>query len=499
MIFNSLQFASFFVVFLAVLFILPKQVRVWWILLSSLYFYSSGSIDNLAYLLSSTIVTWICAFVIDLVPNVDFKTKLLRIILLIEALVFDFGMLIYFKYSNFIMETLGASIPNSVRLLFSNSSELILPIGISFFVFTNTGYLFDVYRGKTRAERNLLYFSLFASFFPSIMSGPIERADRLIPQFRKYKDVKLFNSENIISGFSLIVWGLFTKMVIADRISLVVETVYSQYYVYGSIELFLASVAYSIQIYCDFMSYSTIALGCAKMMGISIFDNFDAPYTSESIKEFWRRWHISLSTWLRDYVYIPLGGSRCSKFRKCINIMITFLISGIWHGAGLNFILWGAIHGVLQVIGDIIAPIRAWLYKKTNAKTDGIGYHLTRTIITFLCVNFAWIFFRVSDYRVAFEIIRRIFQKPNWWVLFNDQLYNLGLGRREFNIFFVSFMALTLFDWYKNRRKQNFGDFMNDQPWYFRWVVLLVLLFAILTFGMYGPGYNAAGFIYFDF
>lgn len=499
MIFNSLQFASFFIVFLAVLFVLPRRIRVWWILLASLYFYSSGSEENLVYLLSATFVTWISAFVIDLIPVQGLKTKILRIILLWEALILDFGMLIYFKYTNFIMETLGNSIPEGISNYFSNSSELILPIGISFFIFTNTAYLFDVYSGKTKAERNPLYYVLFASFFPSIMSGPIERADRLLPQLRNYWKVKLFNSENIIAGFSLIIWGLFTKMVIADRIAMVVENVYSHYYVYGSVELFLASVGYSIQIYCDFMSYSTIALGCAKMMGIDIFDNFDAPYTAESIKEFWRRWHISLSTWLKDYVYIPLGGSRCSRFRKCINILITFLVSGIWHGAGLNFIIWGAIHGILQVIGDLVAPVRNWFYKKTNAKTDGLGYHLTRTLITFLLVNFAWIFFKVSDYRVAIDIISRIFTKPDLWVLFDDSLYTLGLDRREFNIFFIAFLALVLVDWIKNKKKQNFGVFMNEQPWYFRWVVLIVLIFAILTFGIYGPGFDKAGFIYFDF
>lgn len=493
MIFNSLQFASFFIVVLAVLFVLPSRIRVWWLLLASLYFYSSGSSENLVYLVTATFVTWVSALLIDLVPNDSLKTKIIRNVLLWEALIVDFGMLIFFKYTGFIAETIGVVLPDSI------ASTLILPIGISFFVFTNTGYLFDVYRGKTRAERNPFYYALFASFFPCIMSGPIERADRLIPQLRNYKNVKLFNSEQIVTGFSLIVWGLFTKMVIADRIALVVDNVYSKYYVYGAIELFLGTVAYSIQIYCDFMSYSTIALGCAKVMGIDVFDNFDAPYTAQSIKEFWRRWHISLSTWLKDYVYIPLGGSRCSKFRKCLNLLITFLVSGIWHGAGLNFIIWGAIHGVLQIIGDLISPVRDWFYKKTNAKIDSVGYKFTRILITFLLVNFAWVFFKVSDYNVAIDIISRIFTKPDFWVLFDDSLYSLGLDRREFNIFFISFLGLILVDWIKNKKKQNFGVFLNEQPWYFRWVVLVALMFAILTFGIYGPGFNKAGFIYFDF
>lgn len=503
MLFNSIQFALFFAVVLLVFYVLPPRIRVWWVLASSLFFYCYDSTthslnEQSIFLFIAIGVSYVSAVVMDLIPA-EGRLKIIRFFLLLEGLLADFGMLFYFKYTKFVIGLINPSIVENGGVPISTDFDLLMPLGISFFIFTSTGYLFDVYRKKTKAEKNPFYYALFTCFFPCILSGPIERADHLIPQLKKLHEVKVINADSMANGFFMIVWGLFAKMVIADRIAMIVDNVYGHYYIYGSVELIFASICYSIQIYCDFMSYSSIALGCAKLMGIDVFDNFDAPYLSLSIKEFWRRWHISLSSWLRDYVYIPLGGSRCSKIRKYLNVIITFLVSGIWHGAGLNFILWGGIHGVLQVIDDITTPVRKKINDVTHARTDSFGYRFSKGIVTFIMVDLAWVYFRVTDFNLANEIIRRMFMKPDLWVLFNDGIYNLGLDRKEFNVLFLSILVLIFMDIARKKSEKSLGDYMMDQPWYFRWGTMIALFFAVLTFGIYGPSFDVSGFIYLQF
>ena len=501
MLFNSMQFALFFVVVLLVFYVLPPRVRVWWVLIASLFFYcfdfeTQSIAPQSVYLFTAIGVSYVSGLVIGLIPS-EGRLKVLRFLLLLEGLVADFGMLGYFKYSKFIIELLNSSGSNGNPL--STDFELIMPLGISFFIFTTTGYLFDVYRNKVKPEKNPFYFALFTCFFPCILSGPIEKADHLIPQLKNLYRTKVINADRMSNGISLVVWGLFVKMVIADRISMIVDNVYGQYYIYGSVELIFASICYSIQIYCDFMSYSTIAMGCSELMGLEVVDNFNAPYLSLSVQEFWRRWHISLSTWLKDNVYIPLGGSRCSKIRKYLNILITFLVSGIWHGAGVNFIIWGGIHGLLQIIDGITAPLREKINDLTHAKTESFGYRFGKGLLTFVLVDLAWVYFRITDFHLANEIIRRMFSKPNLWVLFNDGLYNLGLDRKEFNILFLAVIALIVVDIARKKCNKSFGKIMLDQPWWFRWTVIIALFFAVLTFGVYGPEVDASGFIYLQF
>ena len=503
MLFNSIEFALFFVVVMAVFYILPSRIRAWWILAASLFFYcydtSTHAFNEQSVFLFIAIgVSYISAVIMDLIPS-EGRLKVLRVILLLEGILADFGMLFYFKYTKFVMEIVNDSIVSEGGVPLAVPQNILMPIGISFFIFTSTGYLFDVYRKKITAERNPFYYALFTCFFPCIMSGPIERADHLIPQLKDLHKTSVINVDRISNGITLILWGLFSKLVIADRIAMIVDNVYGHYYLYGSVELIFTSICYSLQIYCDFMSYSTIAMGCSKLMGIDVYDNFNAPYLSLSVKEFWRRWHISLSSWLRDYVYIPLGGSRCSKIRKHLNVIITFLVSGIWHGAGMNFIVWGGIHGVLQVIDDMTLPLRAKINKLTHAKTESFGYKFGKWFITFVLVDLAWVFFRVTDMDLALEIIRRMFTRPDLWVLFNDGLYNLGLDRKEFNILFISLLVLFFVDMSKKKNEKTVGDMMLMQPWWFRWLSLIVLFFAVLTFGIYGPAFDAADFIYLRF
>lgn len=503
MLFNSIQFALFFAVVLLVFYVLPPRVRVWWLLVASLFFYCYESKENpineqSIYLFIAIGVSYVSAVIMDLIPA-EGRLKILRGILLAEGLIADFGMLIYFKYTKFFIELINPRIVANGGVAISTDFNLIMPLGISFFIFTSTGYLIDVFKKKTKAERNPFYYALFTCFFPCILSGPIERADHLIPQLKELHKVKVFDVDRFANGFFMLIWGLFAKMVIADRIAMIVDNVYGQYYLYGSVEIIFASICYSIQIYCDFMSYSAIALGCAKLMGIDVFDNFAAPYLSLSIKEFWRRWHISLSSWLRDYVYIPLGGSRCSKIRKYLNVLITFLVSGFWHGAGINFIIWGAIHGVIQVLDDLTLPLRRKINELTHAKTDSFGHRFGQGLVTFILVDLAWVFFRVTDFDMAITLIKRMFMKPDLWVLFNDGIYNLGLNRKEFNILFIALIVLVVMDIARKKKDKSLGDIMVEQPWWFRWAAIIMLFFAVLTFGIYGPSFDASDFIYLQF
>ena len=488
---------------LLVFYILPPRVRVLWVLIASLFFYCYDFKLNVIseqsyYLIVAIGVSYVCSVVMDLIPA-EGKLKILRAILLIMGLVSDFGMLIYFKYTKFIIELINPHITEGGGAPFSTDFDLIMPLGISFFIFTSTGYLIDIYRKKYRAERNPLYYALFTCFFPCILSGPIERGDHLLPQLHDLHKVKVIDIDRMANGFFMLAWGLFAKMVIADRIAMIVDNVYGHYYLYGSVEIIFASVCYSLQIYCDFMSYSSIALGCSRLMGIEVFDNFNAPYLSLSVKEFWRRWHISLSSWLRDYVYIPLGGSRCSKIRKYLNVIITFFVSGIWHGAGINFIIWGGIHGLLQVVDDITAPLRKKINELTCAKTESFGYRFGKGVITFILVDLAWVYFRITDFDLANKIMRRMFMKPDIWVLFNDGMYRLGLDRKEFNILFIALIILVVTDIARKNRDKPLGLIIEEQPWWFRWTAILMLFFAVLTFGVYGPAFNPADFIYLQF
>jgi len=242
-----------------------------------------------------------------------------------------------------------------------------------------------------------------------------------------------------------------------------------------------------------------MAIGTARIIGIELLENFDVPYFSQSVKEFWRRWHISLSTWLRDDIYIPLGGSRCSRLRKYFNVFVTFLCSGIWHGNGLNFVVWGIIHGIYQIIGDMTTPLREKINIRCKTKVESFGYHFGRVVITFLLVNFAWVFFRADSCRQALGIFKRMFLRPNFWVLHDKSLYNYGLDQTEWLILFVSLLVLLVMDIIKYRKKQNIDSFLMEQPWWFQWLFIILLFFSTITFGVYGPSFNPANFIYFNF
>ena len=404
--------------------------------------------------------------------------------------------LIVFKYMNFINDSIFSILDYLGLRMKIPDFKLLLPIGISFFTFKAISYMIDVYKGKMLPERNLGIYALYISFFVDLAAGPIDRADKLIPQFREHRK---FLPENIVNGLKLMLWGYFMKVVVADRITLYVDPIFNNLDNHSGISVLLAAALFSLQIYCDFASYSLIAIGTAKVMGIDLMENFNTPYFARSIKEFWGRWHISLSTWFRDYLYIPLGGNRCSKIRRSFNILVTFLVSGLWHGANFTFIAWGAIHGICYLIEDITSKFRNNVLNKLGVKVQSFSFKFLEVIITFIIVDLAWIFFRAETIHDAFYYIQRMFTKIDLWRLFDGSLYKLGLDNFEMNILIISLIVLFLVDLIKYIKKETIYEFLKNQCLYFRWAVIFFLLFFIIIYGKYGAGFDPKQFIYFQF
>ena len=374
--------------------------------------------------------------------------------------------LLFYKYFNFINEQVYALL-SIVGLRY----ELLglnwaVPVGISFFTFQAIGYLWDVYYKKISAEQDFLVYALFISFFPSILSGPINKASLVIPQLKKLRPY--FDYAKAVEGLRMILWGMFMKVVVADRMGLYVDTVLPNYMNYTGMTCFAASLFYSIQIYGDFAGYSLMAIGVGKTLGFELTENFRRPYFAVSVTDFWRRWHISLSTWLKDYVYIPMGGSKCSKFRNFWNIFITFLVSGIWHGANWTFVVWGIWHGLFQIAEKMLG--------QQKCKYGWVGKSI-KIIVTFLLVNFAWIFFRMPTLADACGVIGRIFDTTLPLTFFSDSMTTM--------FFMVLGLTILLF---KDVMDEFFPSQMKSlmQTIWLRWGGQILILSLILLAGILG-------------
>ena len=495
--FNSINFMIFFPVVLALYFVIPKALRQIWLLAASYYFYMSWNARYALLIAASTLITYVSGIAIERYRDSGRTGR--RLTVLFSCLGINLGILLFFKYGNFLI----ASLDRGVELLHIGSVDqrfyFLLPVGISFYTFQALGYTIDVYRGDVRAETNLIRYALFVSFFPQLVAGPIERSKNLLSQMQNIAEIKLWNARRVTSGTILMIWGFFVKMVIADRAAVLVNTVFDNYRMYGSTELVLAAVFFALQIYCDFGSYSLIAIGAAKIMGFELMENFNTPYFACSIREFWSRWHISLSTWFRDYLYIPLGGNRRGRVRKSVNIMIVFLASGLWHGADWSYVVWGGIHGAYQVIGDYLASFREKCIRKLRVNTACFSWKFLQTAVTFVLVVFAWIFFRADSIGDALQYIRRIWVRPTPWVLFNGEIFTLGLDRPEMNILFVAICMLGLVDLVRYRKKMTLDVFLMQQNLWFRGGIMIGLVVLIFVCGKYGVGFDPQQFIYFQF
>lgn len=498
MLFNSLQFLIFFPVVVLLYFIMPDKIKNYWLLAASYYFYMCWNVKYILLIFLITVVTFGSGLLIEKTKQMNIneggKIKRKKIIVALSFTLSLF-LLIYFKYFNFFINIIVKLFGYIHIQLYIPNFDILLPVGISFYTFQALSYTMDVYRDEIYAEKNFFQYALFVSFFPQLVAGPIERSKHLLKQLAT---PKRFHYERIREGFWLMLWGFFLKMVLADRIAIFVDIVYENYTDYAGWYLIVATLLFAIQIYCDFYGYSVIAMGAAKMLGIQLMENFDAPYLAVSVAEFWRRWHISLTSWFKDYLYIPLGGSRKGKVRKYINKFIVFLVSGLWHGASFSFVVWGGLNGIYQIIGELLEPFRKKMISLLKLNRKSFGHRFVCIIGTFLLVDFSWIFFRADSFKTAFEIIRQMVAVKNPWILFDGSLYECGLDAKNFTFLFICLCILLISDCCKYKEIK-IRDIIARQDGWFRLLFIVFSIFIILTFGIWGPGYNEANFIYFQF
>ena len=494
MLFNSISFVIFFPIVLVLYLLLPKKARAFLLLAASYFFYMCWNPKYIVLIVLTTLTTYACALIIGKSEKTGTRKGFLT-----GCILFNFAILFLFKYFDFFLSTVNKGISLFGAEALKSPFHFLLPVGISFYTFQTIGYVIDVYRGKIKAEKNIVDYALFVSFFPQLVAGPIEKSENLLPQIKSIKEKNLFRYEDLVSGFGCMLWGMFMKMVIADRAAILVNHVFDEYYKYGTVELVIAMVLFSIQIYADFAGYSYIAIGVARAMGIKLMENFNTPYFATGIKDFWDRWHISLSLWFRDYLYIPLGGNRKGKARKLMNLFIVFLASGLWHGASWHYVIWGAIHGLLRCLEDLLSPLGEKLERVMKIRKEPFSYRFGKIVITFICVNIAWVFFRAESLSHAAEYLKCMFTRFNPWVLSGEGIYELGLDHREFGILVAALLALFAVSFIRKKCGKEIGVFLAEQNLYFRWIVYIVLILVIIIFGVYGVDFSSAKFIYFDF
>jgi D-alanyl-lipoteichoic acid acyltransferase DltB (MBOAT superfamily) len=485
MIFNSAEFLVFYPLVLLFYFVLPKKLKWPLLLAASYFFYMIWNPPLIFLILFTTAVSYVSAIIIEKTEN-----KARKKFWLAMTLITSLGVLFFFKYFNFLADS-----AISVWNFFGGNADdlvlkLILPVGISFYTFQTLSYVIDVYRGDIKAERHFGWYALFVSFFPQLVAGPIERPDNLLPQLKA--DHKL-EASNAFAGIQKMAVGFFKKIVVADLIAEFVNSVYNSPESATGFGIVIASVLFSVQIYCDFSGYTDIAIGCARVMGIRLMQNFNRPYQARSIKEFWARWHISLSTWFRDYLYIPLGGNRCSKARHFFNIFVVFFVSGLWHGASWTFVVWGVLHGVYQIVGALTKKPRERIYKALKIKTESLAFVLWQRFWTFVLVCFSWIFFRANSFSDALLLIQRLFTEWNTG-FFTETLSSMGITVTAVLVTLLSVLIMSMLDTITNDEKIGESGTASRQ-YTALWILFVVAIAWCLLLSVGG----ASAFIYFQF
>ena len=482
MLFNSLAYAVFLPCVFILYWVLPHKIRWPLLLVASYWFYMSWNAAYVVLIASTTLVSYACALCLE-----KAESRKRKKLCVAAALAVSLGILYVFKYYNFSAGLLE-SVSESVRI---PRLDVLLPVGISFYTFQTLSYVIDVYRGKTKAEKNLGVYATFVSFFPQLVAGPIERSSNLMPQITS---PKRFDEKNAAYGLRLILWGLYKKMVVADNLAVFVDRVFGNVRGYAGCSLILAAVFFSVQIYCDFSGYSDIARGSAKLLGIDLMENFRSPYFSSSVREFWSRWHISLSTWFRDYVYIPLGGNRKGKFRTVLNNLITFLVSGMWHGANLTFIVWGGIHGLAQVLENVLGLNRK---PKREPRKKGTLRRILGVPFVFAFVTLAWIFFRADSLQDALYVLAHLFTgfeiaHPGSFLAEGMLaiVMDWELFRRDLLVYILPLAVYDLFS-----LKTDISAWLGQRNLFIRCLYIAAVLAAILIYGYVGQ----STFVYFQF
>ncbi len=485
MSFHSLAFVIFYPAVLLLYFLLPKRLRLPMLLVSSYFFYMYYQPSLIFLIVGTTAVSWLCSLAISRTQSLP-----LRRLLLALTLTVCLGTLVFYKYFDFLMESVFALIGLFGVQAVPPSLSLVLPVGISFYTFQTLSYVIDVYRGKIAHERNFLYYALFVSFFPQLVAGPIERPENLLPQL---KAEHRFCKADALKGARHMLVGFFKKICVADLVAETVNLVYNSPQGKSPVAIIVATALFAVQIYCDFSGYTDIAIGAARVMGIRLMQNFDHPYRARTVREFWSRWHISLSSWFKDYLYIPLGGSRCKKWRHLLNLMIVFAISGLWHGARFTFVVWGVLHGLYQIVGNLTSAPRAALRRRLGVREDSPLLHILQRAGTVLLVCFAWLFFRSNSMADALALLSALVSPSAWQMPFSLS-ESLGLSPVSLLLILVSLLLLWLLD-----RLAPYGDereesvlLKNGGFVYIVWAVLLIYM-LLLSSG------EVSSFIYFQF
>lgn len=488
MSFVSFSFLILLFVTVVVYYLISPQYRWIWLLVISFFFYMCSSPVYVVFLFASILVTYFSGVLIGKVNHGSGrKTRKKAIVAL--SLVINIGVLITFKYLKFFSDLLSFAGINAI----AGEYRFILPIGISFYTFQSLSYTLDVYRGDVEPEYHLGKYALFVSFFPTLISGPIQKSKDFL---KKIDEVHSFDYDGVRRGILLMLWGYFEKMVVADRLGVLVNTVFNSPAQYHGLDSILAVLFYTFQIYCDFAGYSNISLGVAETLGFHLSANFKQPYFSKSIQEFWRRWHISLGTWFRDYLYFPLGGSRCPKFRHYLNLLIVFTVCGLWHGASLTFLFWGILHGFYQIVGLLLKPVKRKVQDRLGFQNSSRGYPMLQTAATFLLVSFAWVFFRADTMENAFLMIGNMFQFDRS-TLWDGSIFNLGLTQPEFIAAILGIFIVVLVDILTTHL--DLRNVLTGSNTIVRWTVYLAAVLILIIFGTYGSEYSAQSFIYFQF
>lgn len=482
MLFTSMQFVLFAAAVLLLFYLLPRRGQRIWLLVSSYVFYMWWEPKFGLLLLAGTVVTHFAA------QAIQHKTAGRKNLWLVLALCYLFGQLAFWKYADFLL----SGISWLGRLDPALHLGLIAPVGISFYTFAAAGYLIDIYRGKVEAATSFLDHALLLSFFPSILSGPIPKGRELLPQFRVRHTP---NWSSMRKGAMRFAWGVFKKLVVASLLSIPIEKAYAAPADYTGGLWVLVVFAYTMYLYLDFASYSDMAIGVAWMLGFTLPENFNAPFAARTVRELWRRWHMSLNNWFTEYLYFPLGGSRVPAWRKCCNVMIVFAVSGLWHGAAATFLIWGILNGAYQVCGNLTGPWRRNLREKLHIPEDHPLLAAWQMLFVFGLLTVSFVYFRAPDAGTGTFILKRIA------LILRDgfgtqSVWDLGLNRRELRVLIATLLPVIWEDVWKARGKK--FPAVEERPFGYC-IGMAVLLILIAVFGAYGPGFDPSVFTYFKF
>lgn len=482
----SVSFLTFVALVCLGYFILPIKVRPYWLLVASVGFYACFDLKYFLFFFFCVLSTYGAARYFD---KEEKACKISKKSVLGLTIFANIGLLVFVKFYGY-----SVSVFEKIFKVDVESISVIVPLGIAFYTLQAISYCVDVYKGKCAAEKNLAKYTLYMSYFPIIMQGPISRYDQLSTTlFEGHR----FSFDRMKSGLSLAMWGFFKKMVIADRAAILVNQVFGNYAEYKGFEIIVAVFWYTIQLYADFSGCVDISRGVSEIFGVELMNNFQHPYFATSIKDFWRRWHISLSSWFRDYIYIPLGGNRKGKVRRYINLLTVFFVSGLWHGVGINYIVWGFLHGGYQVAGELTQGFRSRLYAKIGLREDHALVKLWKQLCTFCLVAYAWLFFRASGTIASIRMTISAVTTFNPEILWNGRLFELGLTKKDWLVLLLACLVLLVVSWIQE--KDSVRRVIEGQKTWIRWMIYIAAIFVILILGIYGPGFDANQFLYMQF